>query len=83
MGRITGTDCMLTGVIGGFIGANPENILDSTAIAVAAMGLCGELANQKITEKALGTGSLRTYLIDYMSNLDEETLKGGIKIESR
>ena len=83
MGRITGTGCMLTGVIGAFIGANPDNILDSCALAVAAMGLCGELANEESIGKGLGTGSLRTYLIDYMSNLDEKILMGGIKIESR
>ncbi len=41
------------------------------------MGLCGELANQKIIEKGLGTGSLRTYIIDYMSNLDGKKTKGG------
>ena len=83
MGRITGTGCMLTGVIGGFIGANPDNILDSCALAVVAMGLCGELANEESIGKGLGTGSLRTYIIDYMSNLDEKILMGGIKIESR
>ncbi len=83
MGRITGTGCMLAGVIGGFVGANPQNILDSTALAVAAMGLCGELANKKSIEEGLGTGSLRTYLIDYMSKLNGEKLNGGIKIEGR
>ncbi len=83
MGKITGTGCMLAGIIGGFIGANPENILDSTAVAIAAMGLCGELANDKVMKEGLGNGSLRTYLIDYMSNLDETTLIGGIKIENR
>lgn len=83
MGKITGTGCMLSGLIGGYIGANPDDILESTAIAVAAMGLCGELANQHSVKKGLGTGTLRTYLIDFMSNLDEKTLLGGIKIESR
>ena len=83
MERVTGTGCMLSGLIGGYIGANPDNILESTAVAVAAMGLCGELANHKVGEKGLGTGSLRNYLIDFMSNLDQETLMGGIKIESR
>ena len=83
MEKITGTGCMLSGLIGGYIGANPDNILESTTVAIAAMGLCGELANHKVGEGGLGTGSLRTYLIDFMSNLDEETLMGGIKIESR
>ncbi len=65
---------MLSGLIGAYIGANPDNILESTAIAVASIGLCGELANHKSVEKGLGTGSLRTYLIDFASNLDEKKL---------
>lgn len=83
MGRITGTGCMVSGLIGAYIGANPENILASTALAIAAMGLCGELAKKETLKKGLGTGSFRTYLIDYMSNLDEKILIEGIKIESR
>lgn len=83
MERITGTGCMLSGLIGAYIGANPENILESTALAIGAMGLCGELANEKTIRKDLGTGSLKTYIMDFMSNLDKETLIGGIKIESR
>ena len=43
MSKITGTGCMLTAVIGSFIGAN-DNYLDATATAICAMGLCGELA---------------------------------------
>lgn len=83
MERVTGTGCMLSGLIGGFIGANPNNILDSAAAAVATMGLCGELANERIIREDLGTGSLRTYLIDYISKIDGKILSGGIKIESR
>lgn len=83
MERVTGTGCMLSGLIGGFIGANSSNILDSTAAAVATMGLCGELANERIVREDLGTGSLRTYLIDYISKIDGKILSGGIKIESR
>lgn len=83
MGKVTGTGCMLTGLIGGFIGANPDNILESTTLAVAMMGLSGELANDKIVKKNLGTGSLRTFLIDNISKFDIEILNGGIKIENK
>ena len=81
MPRVTGTGCMLTALIGAFCGANPENILDATAAAVAAMGLCGEIAHQRSADA--GTGTFRVQLIDAMSRMDAETLNGGIKIEIR
>lgn len=81
LGNITGTGCMLTSIIGAFCGANKENPLTATATAVGAMGLCGELSFKKINERNEGTGSLKTYIIDYMSNLDGKSLKEGLKIE--
>lgn len=83
MSRITGTGCMLTAVIAAYCAANPGSHLDAAAAAVCAMGLCGELAYDKMVKNDGGTSSFRTYLIDAMSRLDAETLKGGMKIESR
>ena len=83
MSRITGTGCMLSSVIGAYCGANPEDLLDATAAAVCALGICGEAAYEKVIETKGGTASFRTYLIDHMSNLDDEVLSGGMKIEIR
>jgi hydroxyethylthiazole kinase len=83
MSRVTGTGCMLTAVIGSFIGANSDNILDATASAFVAMGLCGELAYEKLYELNGGTNTYRMLLIDYMSKLNAQTIKDGAKIESR
>lgn len=83
MSRITGSGCMLTTVIAAFCAANPDNLLDASAAAVCAMGLCGELAYDKLVKNDGGTSTYRTYLIDWMSKLDAQTLKGGMKIESR
>lgn len=41
LSMITGTGCMLTGLIASYISS--ENILDGTVLAVALMGICGEL----------------------------------------
>ena len=68
MSRITGTGCMLDGVIAGFIGANPDQILEAVTTAVSAMGICGEYAK----EKAEGTGTLKVHLMDAMSNMNAE-----------
>lgn len=83
MSKVTGTGCMLTSVIGSYCGASDKSILDATAAAVSALGLCGELAFNKISKEDSGTATFRTYLIDYMSKLNAEVLNGGIKIESR
>ncbi len=84
MSKITGTGCMLTAVISAFCGANPKNILDATAAAVSAMGLCGEIARERLLKtEGGGTSTYRAYLIDAMSNLNAEILNGGIQIEDR
>lgn len=83
MSKITGTGCMLTTVIGAYCGANRNNVLDATATAVCAMGLCGELAYNKLISVDGGTSTYRTFIIDFMSKMSPELLEGGIKIESR
>ena len=83
MSRITGTGCMLTTVIGGYCGANPDDLLVATATAVSCMGLCGELAFEKVWAQKEGTASFRTYIIDFMSNMNAEILERGMKIETR
>lgn len=82
MSKITGTGCMLSGLIGAYIGANPDNILDATAAAVCIMGLAGEIAHDKIIQQNAGTSSYRTFIIDSISNMTYDILKGGVKIES-
>lgn len=83
MSKITGTGCMLTSIIGAFCAANVDNILDATVTAVCAMGVCGELAYEKIIENSGGTSSLKMHLIDYMSKINEDLLKERAKIEVR
>ena len=83
MSKITGAGCMLTAVIAAFCAANPTEILNATASAVCAMGLCGELAYEKLMKNDGGTSSYRTYLIDCMSKMTAGILEGGAKIESR
>ncbi len=83
MSRITGTGCMLTALLAGFCGANPNDTLDAAAAAVAAMGLCGEIAYEKTQGTGGGTGSFRMHLLDAMSQMDAKTLNGGLKIEFR
>jgi len=81
MSKITGTGCMLTGLIAAYAAANPDNCLDAAAAAVCIMALSGEIAYKKITDQNLGTSSYRTFIIDSISNMTYEILKGGANIE--
>ncbi len=84
MSKVTGTGCMLTAVVAAYCQANPEVLTQAAAAAVAAMGLCGELAYERMQRTPLaGTSSFRTFLIDAISRIDDETLREGIKIEVR
>lgn len=83
MSKISGTGCMLTAVIAAFCGANRDNFLDATAAAVCMMGLCGELGYTRVLKNNAGISSYRTYIIDEMSKMDWDILKGGMKIEAR
>lgn len=83
MSKITGTGCMLTSIIGAYCAANIDEILTATASAVSAMGLCGELAYEKVKQTDGGTSSHRMHIIDYMSKMDYNMLKEGAKIESK
>lgn len=81
MSKITGTGCMLSCVIAGFVAANTSTPLNATAAAVSTMGLCGELAYQKVKTLDGGTGTFRSLIIDYMSKMEDNILIGGCKID--
>lgn len=82
MSKITGTGCMLDGVIAAYIAANPDDRLKAIVAAVAAEGLCGEIAAEKVEKEGSGTSSLRMHLIDAMSTLDGDMLEKGAKVEA-
>ncbi|MDU1320886.1 MAG: hydroxyethylthiazole kinase [Clostridium botulinum] len=75
LSMITGTGCMLTGLIASYISS--ENILDGTVLAVALMGICGELS-----QNVKGTGSFRNELIDNMFSISDNIIIKKIRINS-
>ena len=72
MPLITGSGCMLSSIVGSCIGGS--NPFDGSLVAILAMNIAGEKARAKVEEKDEGTGSFRTYLIDYLYKTDSETL---------
>ena len=71
MPRITGCGCMLTALIGGFCGATSDYFVASVA-GTAAMGIAGDIAQEKMDHNGTGTGTFRVDLIDAISQLTGE-----------
>lgn len=61
-----------------------NDLLQQAVYAVAAVGICGELAYEKTKRfggGGGGTGSFRMHFIDAMSNLTDETVQDRIRVE--
>ncbi|MBO4783210.1 MAG: hydroxyethylthiazole kinase [Lachnospiraceae bacterium] len=82
MGKITGTGCQLSGMMTAFIVANPDNLLESAAAAVCAMGLAGEIGWNNM-QSGDGNSTYRNRIIDAIYNMDADTLNKGAKYELR
>lgn len=72
MPLITGSGCMLSSIVGTCVEANKP--LYGALLASLAMSIAGEKARAKVDEQNLGTGSFRTYLIDYLYKTNDESL---------
>lgn len=83
MTQVTGTGCMLSAITGAYCGANKEDLFKATTLALAHMGLAGEIAFEKLKKVDGGRSSYKMFLIDAIGQIDLERLKEGVKIESR
>lgn len=80
MRSVTGTGCQLSSLIGAYVAANPENPLQAALTAVCAMGLCGEIAHDRLG-KLDGNASYRNYIIDALYHLRGGELEEGANYE--
>lgn len=83
MSKITGTGCMLTSIITAFAVANSKNILEATATAVICEGLAGEMAYERMQAMKGGTSTFRMCLIDAISQMNDDMISEGMKVEIR
>ena len=81
MARITGSGCMLSALLGAFCGAMPDRPFEAACGACAAMGVAGELAEERRLRNGTGNATFRTDLIDAVFNLTEECLQKGVRYE--
>lgn len=75
MGLVTGTGCMISSLIGSFLGGDNSSLISSVA-GVLAMGIAGELSEKDF----VGTGSLKVNIIDNISKLNNDIIRLNEKI---
>ena len=80
MGRITGTGCMLSGIMAAFAAANPGNVLEACAASVCLMGLAGEIGYSNLQNNE-GNSTYRNRIIDAIYNMTGQILDRGAKYE--
>lgn len=82
MSSVTGTGCMGGAVLGCTMAANPPEIdLEAAVTAIAAMGICGELAYEQMQKYNYGLNTYRNLIIDAISQLDASIFEARQKIE--
>ena len=81
MAHITGSGCMLTALTGAFCGASPAAPFEAAAVALAVMGVAGELAEKRRLRNGTGNATFRNDLIDAVFNLTEDQLTQGVRYE--
>ena len=76
MARVTGTGCTATALTGAFLGSNEDHWL-ATVSSIACLGIAGE----KAAFNAKGPGSLQTYLLNELYQLNEDIVTARLKVE--
>lgn len=79
MGQITGSGCMLSGMVGIFLSTLKDNPLEALLRAHISFAIAGEKAADHSIVR--GTGSFRSALLDELYLLTDEEVKGNKKVE--
>lgn len=78
MGRITGSGCMATALVGAFLAVEPDPFLAGVE-AMIAFGIAGEAA----ARHSAGPGTFRANLLDAVANLDRAAIVAGARVSLR
>ena len=76
LSEITGTGCMLGALCTAFLASDREEGIHAAVLAVASMGIVGELA----AKECPGTGTFQVRLLDCLYQLDEELMTDKARI---
>jgi hydroxyethylthiazole kinase len=80
MPRITGSGCMLSSLVGGFVGSNDDKFI-ATIAAGLVMAISGEIAAEYCKKNNFGSGTFRNILIDELYKIDKDTILKRAKLE--
>jgi hydroxyethylthiazole kinase len=78
MGRITGSGCMATAIVGAFLAVEEDPFL-AAAEAMMAFGIAGEIA----AERSAGPGTFRANLMDAVAALDGDAIQARARFAVR
>lgn len=81
MNSVTGTGCMLSSLMGAF-SAMANQQLEAALMATVMMGVAGEIAFETCQSAQLGTGSLRVFIHDAISQMTPEILEQRAKVHA-
>ena len=81
MASVTGSGCMLSGVVAAYVVANPDRVLDAVTCALAMYGLAGERAAERAGREGVGNATYSDYLIDAVSLMDAASVEAGARVE--
>lgn len=81
MSKVSGTGCMLSAMLGAYVAANPDRVMEAVLAAVCVMGMAGERAVKNAIKLDAGNGSLRTYIIDEIYKMTDEGIKDNARYE--
>ena len=79
--KVSGTGCMISSMLGAFLSSNINNKLEAAVICVAAMGIAGEKASLRAINENAGNSTLRSYIIDEIFKLTDETINDNISFD--
>lgn len=80
MSKVTGAGCQLSELVAAYITANNDRIPEAAAAAVSVMGICGEIAYNRMSGLD-GNASYRNYIIDAVYNMTDDMLCNMCKVE--
>lgn len=82
MAGITGTGCMMDGILASLLAVSSgEERFYAAAYAAAVHGICGELASGRVAASDGGTGSFRMYFIDAFGRIEDGQVRKGVRYE--
>ena len=81
MARITGSGCMLTALLGVYLGTMPDKPYEAAAAAAALMNAAGEKAESLRLAKGTGNATFRNDLIDAVFTITGQELQEAVSYE--